>query len=39
MLEAVLIGQHREHALQSLIGEFHDSAAAFADQMLVVCLG
>lgn len=39
MLEAVLIGQHREHALQSVIGEFNDPAATFADQMLVVCLG
>jgi hypothetical protein len=39
MLKAVLIRQHREHALESLVGEFDHSAAAFADQMLVVCLG
>lgn len=38
VLEAVLIGQHREHTLQSLISELDHPAAAFADQMLVVRL-
>lgn len=38
MLKAVLVCQDRQHALQPLIGELHHSAAALADQMLVIRL-
>lgn len=34
----MLIRQHREHALQPLVGEFHDPPTAFTDQVLVVRL-
>jgi len=38
VLEAVLVGQDGEHALQPLVGEFHDPATALADEVLVVGL-
>src|SRR3954470_19179953 len=34
MLETVFIGQHRQHALEPLVGKLHHSAALLANQVL-----
>jgi len=39
VLKPVLVGDDGEHSLQTLVLELDHPAAAFADQMLVVCLG
>src|SRR5688572_291665 len=38
MAEAVLIGNHGEHALQPFVREFDHPSAAYADEMLVMFL-
>jgi hypothetical protein len=38
VLEAVFVCEHRQHPLQSLVGELHHAAAALADQVFVVGL-
>src|SRR5687768_11282436 len=38
MLEAMLVGENRQHALETLVGEFDNPAAALADEVLVIRL-
>src|SRR3954447_20493171 len=39
MLETVLVGQDRQHALEPLVGKLDHSAALLANQMFVIGLG